>query len=77
MTSLELVRPRSVGVEHAGLTVLNQLGLPEILTAVGLNGLERSCALGSIIGRLAAPGSELAAWHWLREAECAGRTPGC
>lgn len=72
VTSLELVRPRSVGVEHAGLTVLNQLGLPEILTAVGLNGLERSCALGSIIGRLAAPGSELAAWHWLREQSALG-----
>jgi hypothetical protein len=70
--SLELVQPRSVGVEHAGLQALTKLGLPEILERVGLNGIQRSCALGSIIGRLAAPGSELATWRWLRERSALG-----
>jgi len=45
VASLELVRPRSVGVEHTGLQALTRLGLPEILTAAGLNGIQRSCAL--------------------------------
>lgn len=72
VTSLELIRPRSVGVEHAGLMALNRLGLPEILTNAGLNGIQCSCALGSIIGRLAAPGSELSTWGWLREQSALG-----
>lgn len=70
--SLELVQPRSVGVEHAGLQALGKLGLPEILERVGLNGIQRSCALGSIIGRMAAPGSELSTWNWLRERSSLG-----
>lgn len=70
--SLEMVQPRSVGVEHAGLQALIRLGMPEILERVGLNGIQRSCALGSIIGRMAAPGSELATWHWLREQSALG-----
>ena len=70
--SLELVQPRSVGVEHAGLQALTKLGLPEILERVGLNGIQRSCALGSIIGRMALPGSELSTWHWLRERSSLG-----
>ena len=70
--SLELVQPRSVGVEHAGLQALSKLGLPEILERVGLNGIQRSCALGSIIGRMAAPGSELSTWNWLRERSSLG-----
>jgi transposase len=70
--SLELVQPRSVGVEHAGLQALTALGLPEILESVGLNGIQRSCALGSIIGRMAVPGSELSTWNWLRERSSLG-----
>ena len=57
---MELVRPRSIGVEHVGLEVLKWLGLPEILTVAGFNGIQQAAALDSIIGRMAEPGSELA-----------------
>jgi transposase len=63
--SLELVRPRSIGVEHAGLAALEELQLPQILAEVGLNGVQQAAALGSIIGRMAEPGSELATYDWL------------
>jgi transposase len=59
-------------VEHVGLEALSLLGLPEILESVGLNGIQRNCALGSIIGRIASPGSELATWHWLQEKSAVG-----
>lgn len=72
VVSLELVQPRSVGVEHAGLEALTRLGLPEILEHAGLNGIQRFCALASIIGRMAVPGSELSTWHWLRESSALG-----
>lgn len=67
VASLELVRPRSIGVEHVGLEVLNWLGLPEILASAGFNGIQQAAALGSIIGRMAEPGSERATWQWLTE----------
>lgn len=70
--SLEFVRPRSVGVEHVGLAALSWLGLSKILESIGLNGIQRAVALGSIIARMAAPGSELSTWRWLREKSALG-----
>lgn len=72
IASLELVRPRSVGVEHVGLAALNWLELPQILEAAGLNGIQRAAAIGSVIGRMTAPGSELATWQWLQERSALG-----
>jgi len=70
--SLELVRPRSVGVEQAGVSALSWLGVTDILRSVGLNGRQVAIAQGLIIGRMAAPGSELATWRWLKEQSALG-----
>ncbi|MEA3410407.1 MAG: IS1634 family transposase, partial [Pseudomonadota bacterium] len=63
--SLELVRPRSVGVEHVALEALRQVGLDTQLEQLGFNGPQRSAAIGTIIARMAAPGSELFTQGWL------------
>jgi transposase len=70
--SLQLVRPRSVGVEHFGLAALGWLELPSILAEVGFNGIQQAAAIGSVIGRMAVPGSELATWRWLQERSALG-----
>ena len=67
VNSLELLRPRSIGVEQVGQAALEWLDFSHILATVGLNGAQQAAAIGSVIGRMAAPGSELATWHWLRE----------
>ena len=67
VNSLELIRPRSIGVEHVGLAGLDWVGLPGVLKTLGFNSVESAVAIGSIIGRMAEPGSELATWQWLRE----------
>ena len=67
VNSLELVRPRSIGVEHVGLAALEELNMPQILADAGLNKVQRDTAIGSIIGRMAEPGSELATYGWLTE----------
>lgn len=72
VNSLELVRPRSVGVEHIGLSALSWLGLSEILESMGLNGIQRAVAVGGVIARMAAPGSELSTRHRLREKSALG-----
>jgi transposase len=65
--SLQLLRPRSIGIEHAGLEAVRELGLLKILEECGLNGPQQAAALGSIIGRMAVPGSELSTSQWLSE----------
>jgi len=61
VASLELHRPRSVGVEQLSLWAMQQLGFLELLTSLGINGSQCTTIMGSIIARMAAPGSELAA----------------
>lgn len=70
--SLEMVHPRSVGVEHAGLSALSWLGMPEILKSIGMNSIQRAVAMGSIIGRMAHPTSERGTWNWLANNSAAG-----
>ena len=64
--SLELSRPRSVGVEHVGLSAMSSLGFEDILSSIGMNRPQRMSAIGSIIGRMALPASEDATFSWLR-----------
>jgi transposase len=72
VTSLQLTRPRAVGVEAAGLAAMDWLGIDQILMDLGLNGVQRDAVAGLLIGRMAAPGSEIATWRWLRESSALG-----
>ena len=65
VASLELHLPRSVGVEQLGLWAMQQLGFIELLISQGINGAQCTTIIGSIIARIAAPESELAAHRWL------------
>jgi transposase len=70
--SLEVLRPRSVGVEHVGLSVMRELGFIEHLQALGFNRAQCAAAIGNVIGRMAAPASELATWGWLKNESALG-----
>jgi hypothetical protein len=65
--SLQLSRPRTVGVEAVGLWAMAQVEFVEVLETLGLTGPQRAAVLGVILGRMAAPGSELATQRWLCE----------
>jgi len=65
VNTLELVRPRSVGVEHIGLWSMRQVDFTGLLLELGLSSPIRAAILGVIIGRMAVPGSELATYRWL------------
>ena len=60
LDSLELVDPRSVGVEHAALSAIRQCGLEAKLSELGLNRPQIAAAVGNIVARMAQPCSELA-----------------
>jgi transposase len=72
VASLQLTRPRAVGVEAAGLAAMDWLGIDRILSELGFNGVQRDAAAGLLVGRMAAPGSEMATWRWLRECSALG-----
>jgi transposase len=76
IASLQLIRPRSTGVEAAGLAAMDWLGITPILSDLGFNGIQRAAVAGSLIGRMAAPGSELATWRWLSERSALGELLG-
>ena len=76
LDSLDLVRPRSVGVEHAALCVMRQFGLEDKLRELGLNRPQIAAAVGNIIARMAHPGSELATHAWLRQRSALGELLG-
>jgi len=67
INSLEMVSPRSVAVEHVSLEAFRQLGLDTKLQQLGFNGPQQAAAIGTIIGRMTAPGSELFTHDWLAE----------
>ena len=74
--SLELIRPRSVGVEHVGLWAMEQLGLRTLFEELGMGASMSAAAVGSIIARMAQPSSERAARRWLGERSALGELPG-
>ena len=70
--SLQLLRPRSVGVEQVGLWAMEQVQLMPLLKRLGFNGRQLAAAVGSIIARMAAPGSERATYRWLCQRSALG-----
>jgi transposase len=72
VNSLELIRPRSVAVEHVSLAALRQLGLDTQLEQLGFNGPQRAAAIGTIIARMTTPGSELFTHRWLQTRSALG-----
>lgn len=72
LDSIEMVRPRSVGVEHAVLSAMRQCGFEDKLTALGFNRAQIAAAVGNIVGRIAHPGSELATYKWLQTRSALG-----
>ena len=76
VSTLALIRPRSVGVETVGLWAMEQLGLEALLDRLGFNGTQRALAMATIIARMARPGSERASWRWLCERSALGELLG-
>ena len=64
---LDLMCPRSVGVEHAALSAMLQCGFKDKLAELGLNRPQIAAAVGNIVGRMAHPGSQLATHGWLQQ----------
>jgi len=63
--SMVWLRPRSVGVEQLGLWAMDQVDFAGVLRDCDFNGPQQAAAIGSIIARMAAPGSEQATYRWL------------
>lgn len=69
---VEALQSRSVGGETLALHAVQQLQLDQKLTALGFNKVDLAAALGSIIGRMLSPGSELKTHDWLQSRTALG-----
>jgi len=74
--TLELVRPRRVGIEQLALHAIEQLALKEKLAKLGFNRHQLAAALGNIVARMAFPSSELASHDWLGQRSGLGELLG-
>jgi transposase len=74
--SLDLLRPRSVSVEHAALAAVQRLGLDTKLEALGFNRHQLPAAIGLIVGRMVRPASERATHQWLQHQSGLGELIG-
>lgn len=63
---IEAVQARSIGVETLACHAVRHLQLDQKLTALGFSKIDSAAALGSIIGRMVSPGSELQTHDWLQ-----------
>jgi len=66
ISTLEFMRPRSIGIEHVAYEALRQLKLGKKLLELGLNKHQLCTAIGTVIGRMIEPGSELSTHYWLQ-----------
>jgi len=76
LSTLEQIRPRTVGVEHAALSMIRELELTKKLAEFGFTKPQIAAALGNIIGRIAAPASEHATYSWLQNKTALGQLIG-
>lgn len=67
VNQLDLLQPRTLGVESLALQAIQQLNLVQKLAELGFNGPELHAAIGSIVGRAAHPASERETHRWLQQ----------
>ena len=76
VNSPELLRPRSVGVEHVGPWAMEKPAQPDLPGRLGIGPSLRTAAVGPIIARMARPGSERAVRCRFGERSALGELPG-
>jgi len=69
---LDVLRPRSVAVEHVALETLRQTGLDRKLADLGFNRRQLAAAIGTLVARLVSPGSERYTHAWLQRHSALG-----
>ncbi|MEN8250586.1 MAG: IS1634 family transposase [Bacteroidota bacterium] len=72
INELKALKARSIGVETIAWHAMKQLQLDQKLTQCGFNGKNTAAALGNIIGRMIAPGSERSTQQWLSSQSALG-----
>lgn len=77
VNSLEHQQPRQIGAEYVGYSMLKQLEFEQLLSDLNFNRKQINTAIGSMVGRLVAPGSERATQEYLRTGGALDELLGC
>ena len=76
INTLYLMRPRSVSIEHVAYQTLRQLKFDKKMKELGFNKHQLNTVIGTVIGRMTEPGSELATHYWLQNQSGLGELIG-
>ena len=76
LNSVDNEQARQVGTEHVVYETIRQLGIDKKLKEFGLCGHQTAAAIGTIAGRMIAPGSERATHYWLQNISALGELMG-
>lgn len=74
--TLELLDPRTVGVESLALHAIQTLQIDQSLKLAGFNAVDLAGAIGQIVARMAHPGSERRTLRWLQQSSSIGELWG-
>lgn len=74
--SLELLDPRTLGVESLALHAIRTLKIDESLKSAGFNAVDLAAAIGQIVARMAHPASERQTLRWLQQRSALGELWG-
>jgi transposase len=74
--SLEMLDPRTVGVESLALHAIRTLKIDEFLKSAGFNTIDLAAAVGQIVARMAHPASERKTLRWLQQSSSLGELWG-
>ncbi len=70
------MHPRSVAIIHVACQTLRLIKLDKKMKELGFNRHQLNVAIGTVIGRMAAPCSELATHYWLQNQSGLGELTG-
>jgi hypothetical protein len=76
ISSLDVSRPRDVGVEQLALDAISQLGFINMLKEIGFNRHQIAASVGNIVARMVHPCSERATAKWLKRTSGLGELIG-
>ena len=67
---------RTIGAEHVCLSMINRIGVPDILSGLGFNSQQIQWAQTTVVGRMVYPSSEYGTYQWTKRISAIGELVG-
>ncbi len=76
-TTIKNIDPKSIGMEHIIYETIKSLQLDAKLEELGFSNIALNSAIGTLIAKIASPGSDIKTYRWLCSKSAANELLGC